>query len=255
MDYDALLNLSADLGYGLLESGAEIYRVEESIFRLLHAYGIAEADPFVIPNCIIVSFTSPDGRSHTLVRRMPSHGTDVDLLERYNDLCRHLCQDPPSLCEARERLDAIQETKRTYSLPFNLAAHFVATAAFCLLFGGTPADAFCSGLCGVCIGLALWAMTKLGTSLFFKSMAGAALSGLLALTLVTVGLGAHYQLIIIGALMALVPGIIFTNAIRDVMAGDMVAGITKIADALLVGVAIALGTAFSLGLFRLFGGV
>ena len=77
---------------------------------------------------------------------------------------------------------------------------------------------------------------------------------MLALSLVSLGLGQHYQLIIIGALMALVPGIMFTNAIRDVMAGDMVAGITKIADSLLVGVAIALGTAFALGLARLLGG-
>ena len=63
MDYDLLLNLATDLGYGLLESGAEIYRVEESILRLLHAYGIQQADPFVIPNCIIVSFTTPDRKS------------------------------------------------------------------------------------------------------------------------------------------------------------------------------------------------
>lgn len=255
MDDNALLNLATDLGYGLLESGAEIYRVEESIQRLLHAYGIRQADPFVIPNCIIVSFVSSDGQAHTQVRRMPSHGTDVDLLERYNDLCRHLCQDPPSLAEARERLDAIKETRRDYSLPRLLCAYFVATGAFCLLFGGTLRDAFCSGLCGLAIGLALTAMTHLGTGLFFKSMLGAAISAFLALTFVALGLGAHPELIIIGALMALVPGIMFTNAIRDVMAGDMVAGITKIADAILVGVAIALGTALALGLARLFGGV
>ena len=55
--------------------------------------------------------------------------------------------------------------------------------------------------------------------------------------------------------MALVPGIIFTNAIRDVIAGDMVAGLSKIADALLTGVSVALGTGFALSLARLFWGV
>ncbi|MDE6108089.1 MAG: threonine/serine exporter family protein, partial [Oscillospiraceae bacterium] len=220
MDYDALLNLSTDLGYGLLESGAEIYRVEESIHRLLQAYGIRQADPFVIPNCIIVSFTTPDGQSRTQVRRMPSHGTDVDLLERYNDLCRHLCQDPPPLVQARERLDAIKNTARAYSLPRLLTAYFIATGAFCLLFGGNFRDALCSGICGLSIGVALTAMTRLGTNLFFKSMLGAALSAFLALTFVSLGFGAHSELIIIGALMALVPGIMFTNAIRDIMAGD-----------------------------------
>ena len=94
-------------------------------------------------------------------------------------------------------------------------------------------------------------MTRLHANLFFKSMLCSALSALLACTLTWLGLAQH----IIGALMALVPGIIFTNAIRDVIAGDMVAGLTKIADALLTGVSVALGTGFALSLARLFWGV
>lgn len=255
MDYDLLLGLATDLGYGLLESGAEIYRVEESIQRLLHAYGVAQAGPFVIPNCIIVSFTTPTGEVRTQVRRMPSHGTDVDLLERYNDLCRHLCAETPPLKEARARLDLIGKTPRSYPLPILLGAYILGTGTFAFFFGGTLRDALCAGICGLAIGLALTAMTWLHTNLFFKSMLGAALSALMALSFVHMGLGQHSETIIIAAFMALVPGIMFTNAIRDVMAGDMVAGITKIADALLTGVAIALGTAFSIGLTRLIWGV
>ncbi len=255
MDHNALLALASDLGFGLLESGAEIYRVEESITRLLHAYGIAEADPFVIPNCIIVSFTTPQGEALTQVRRMPSHGTDVDMLERYNDLCRHLCAETPPLADAQARLDLIARTPRQYPLWVKLIAYIVGTSFFCLFFGGTVQDALCAALCGLAVGAALLGMTALHTNLFFKSMLGAALSALLALVMVHMGLGQHSEQIIIGAFMALVPGIMFTNAIRDVMAGDMVAGITKIADALLTGVAIALGTAFSIGLTRLFWGV
>ena len=255
MDYDLLLNLATDLGYGLLESGAEIYRVEESIQRLLHAYGVTRADPFVIPNCIIVSFATPEGRAMTQVRRMPSHGTDVDLLERYNDLCRRLCREPLPLKDAQARLRAIGETRRIYSLPVLLTAYTMGAAFFSLFFGGSLRDALCAGICGLAVGLAVTGMTRLHTSLFFKSMLGAALSALMALVLTYVGLGEHSERIIIGALMALVPGIVFTNAIRDVMAGDMVAGISKIADALLTGVAVALGTAMALGLTRLLWGV
>jgi len=72
--------------------------------------------------------------------------------------------------------------------------------------------------------------------------------------LTAVGLGAHLDQIIIGALMALVPGIALTNAMRDVMAGDMVSGISKVAEALLIGGAIALGTALSLGMFHMLAG-
>lgn len=191
----------------------------------------------------------------TRVRRMPSHGTDVDLLERYNDLCRALCREPAPLAEAEERLRWIGRHRREYAMPVLMAAYVVASAAFTLFFGGTLRDALCGGLCGLAIGVALTAMTWLKTNLFFKSMIGAAISALLALGLTHVGLGQHSEKIIIGALMALVPGIIFTNAIRDVMAGDMVAGISKIADALLTGVSVALGTAFALGITRFLWGV
>ena len=158
LDYDKLLTLSSDLGYHLLLSGAEIYRVEESIQRLLWAYGVQEADPFVIPNCIIVSMVTPEGRSMTQVRRMPSHGTDIDLLECFNDLCRHLCVEKPDLDEARVRLEAARKACRSYSLPAILASYFMGTAAFALFFKGSLRDSLCAGICGVIIGLVVSAL-------------------------------------------------------------------------------------------------
>ena len=64
MDYDKLLTLGTELGRQLMSSGAEIYRVEESVRRLLTAYGL-EPQVFAIPNCLIVSITTPEGRSLT----------------------------------------------------------------------------------------------------------------------------------------------------------------------------------------------
>lgn len=254
MDYDQLLTLVTELGFGLSKSGAEIYRVEESIQRLLMAYGIYQADPFAIPNCIFISFVTPEGVTMNRVRRVPYHGTDVDLIERYNDLCRKLCRDTPPLEEGLAYLREIDSTRRVYSLPVQLAAYIVSSAAFVLFFHGDLRDALCGGICGLAIGLATTAMSLLRTNPFFKSMAGAAISALLALGLTAMGLGHHSDRIIIGALMALVPGVVFTNAIRDVMAGDMVAGISKLAEALLTGIAVALGTGSALLLFRFTGG-
>ena len=233
MDYDGLLTLATDLGYGLLVSGAEIYRVEDSMKRLMFAYGIDRVESFVIL---------------TQIRRMPSHGNDVDLLARYNDLCRRLCREVPPLEEARERLDHITATPRHYSLGIMLLAHYVASAAFAVFFGGDLWDAFCSGFCGIAICLSNELLSHAETNPYFDTMIGAIVSAFLALILVHVGLGHHSQYIIIGAFMALVPGILFTNALRDVMVRDMVSGISKVGDALFIGVMAALGTALALGL-------
>ena len=148
-------------------------------------------------------------------------------------------------------MEAITRTHRVYSLPTQLAAHFLGCGMFSLFYGGTPADGLCGGLCGMVIGLCMALMTRLGANLFFRTIAGGAASALAAVALTRLGVGQNQALIIIGALMALVPGIAMTNAMRDIMAGDMVAGISKAAEALLIGAAIALGTALALGLTRM----
>ncbi len=254
LDYDALLSLSAELGFRLMESGAEIYRVEESIRRLLQAYGVDTGEVFAIPNLVIVSLTDPTGHPVTRVRRIPPHGTDIYLLEKYNALCRDLCREAPPFADAQSRLADIRAGWQTYACPARYLAYFAATAAFAVFFGGTARDALCGGLCGVSIGLCLDFMTRWDANQFFKTVAGGMVSALLALFLTFLGLGEHADRIIIGALMALVPGIAFTNAMRDIMAGDLVSGITKLGEALLIGAAIAIGTSLAMGLARLLGG-
>ena len=149
---------------------------------------------------------------------------------------------------------AIARLHVVYPLPVQLAAHFLGCGMFSLFYGGTWRDGICGGLCGVVIGLCSTLMARFGANQFFKTIAGAAVSAVAAVLLTAAGLGAHRDLIIIGALMALVPGIAITNAMRDIMAGDMVAGISKGAEALLIGAAIALGTALGLGVTGLIGG-
>ena len=105
MEYDDLLNMGTELGYQLMFSGAEIYRVEESVYRLLTAYGL-QPQVFAIPNCLIVSLNTPQGHPITQMRRIPSHGTDIELLERCNDLCRRLCRETPAFEEALEQMEA-----------------------------------------------------------------------------------------------------------------------------------------------------
>ena len=75
MDYEKLLNMAAELGYQLMYSGGEIYRAEESVRRLLCAYGLEAPEVFAIPNCLIVSVVTPQGRPVTRMRRVPLHGT------------------------------------------------------------------------------------------------------------------------------------------------------------------------------------
>ena len=75
------------------------------------------------------------------------------------------------------------------------------------------------------------------------------------MALTVVGLGQHASLIITGAIMTLVPGIVITNFMRDIIAGDLISGLIKLAEALLTATGIALGTGLALALTRLIWGV
>ena len=61
MDYNTLLDMAVSLGYELAMSGAETFRVEESISRVLNAYGI-DAEVFAIPNYLVVTILDEDGK-------------------------------------------------------------------------------------------------------------------------------------------------------------------------------------------------
>lgn len=255
MDYERLLMLSVELGYRLLLSGAEIYRVEESVRFLLDAYGVDSGEVFAIPNCIIVSIASPGSKPLTRITRVPGHGTNIRRIEALNDLCRRLCAQRPPLDEAWARLEAVLQDDVQFSPPWRLLAYSLGPLAFCLFFGGTARDALCSGVCGLAAGAALTFMDRLGTNNFFRTIVGGFLSALLAVTLTYIGLGEHSNLIITGAIMNLVPGIVITNFMRDIMAGDMLSGLTKLADSLLTATGIALGTGLAITMTRLFWGV
>ncbi len=253
MDYDKLLNMAAELGYQLMYSGGEIYRVEESVRRLLHAYGLENPEVFAIPNCLLVSIITPQGHPITRMRRVPAHGTDIELLERCNSLCRRLCVDAPTLDEAQAAVSALPQDMPRHSHRMTLLGYGVAPAFFAPLFGGGLPDTAASFLSGLAVGVCLlYGRRFIGANHFFRTAVCSAVAAFLALALVEAGLGRSVDVVTISTLMVLVPGVALTNAMREIMAGDTFSALSRTADAILVASAIALGAAAGQALGGLF---
>ncbi|HEX3037529.1 MAG TPA: threonine/serine exporter family protein [Oscillospiraceae bacterium] len=244
MDYEKLLNISSDIGYSLLESGAEIYRVEESMHRIFEAYG-ASGDVYAITNCIIATVCTEDGRSITKTRRLYSHNTNFDKVLQLNELCRHICRDVPDFASVEEELERIRQ-RPVYGLTLQMAAYASAAFVLTLFFGGTFADACCALVPGASIKLVIVKMSKFHTNSFFMYIVASCLAAILAILSVKLHLGVNSDKIIIGTFMSLVPGIAITYAIRDIIAGDLVAGLSKFTEALFIGIALALGTGIAI---------
>jgi len=242
MEYSKLLDLATELGYELAMSGAETFRVEESITLILKAYNL-EAEVFVIPNCMHISISPASGQPLTRMRRIGNHGNDLDAVERFTGLSRRICAQKPAPEIAAQWLEETRLQRRYYKMPMYLVGNFLGSFGFALLFGGTWADGLWSGVCGLVVGLINLFSEKMGANQFFRIIAASFVMSLLAYATVTLGLGDNAGCIIIGALMLLVPGLLFTNAMRDIIFGDTNSGMNRIVQVLLIAVAIALGTA------------
>ena len=125
----------------------------------------------------------------------------------------------------------------------HLLGNILGAFGFAILFGGDLGDALCAGLCGLLVGLINKFMDNLEANQFFRTIAAAFPMALLAYALEALGLTTHADAVNIGALMILVPGLLFTNAMRDIIFGDTNSGINRIVQVLLIAAAIALGTA------------
>ena len=88
----------------------------------------------------------------------------------------------------------------------------------------------------------------MGFNGFFQTLIGAAIASLLALLLTRIGVGENVDAITIGTLMVLVPGMALTNAMREIMAGDIISGVNRTAEAILTATAISLGVVISLAI-------
>ena len=81
----------------------------------------------------------------------------------------------------------------------------------------------------------------LNNSKTITNVLASALVSILAIVFFAVGLPVHYDKIIIGAIMPLVPGIPLTNSIRDFINSDYLSGTIRLIDALLTAFCIAVG--------------
>ncbi|MPQ42978.1 threonine/serine exporter family protein [Clostridium tarantellae] len=248
MSIDKILHVATFAGQIILENGGETYRVEETICRICHAYGVHYADSFVTPTGIMVSISDENHYTSTLIKRVKSRTVDLQKIHLVNDLSRSLMVNNLTVDEVYESLVEINRTTR-YNNRITILFSALCAAGFAAMFGANFTDCIVSFFVGIAIKIFTLKADALNINSFFINSIGGAIASFLALIFYHFNIGTNIDTIIIGSIMLLVPGLAITNAIRDTIAGDLVSGLTRAAEAFLTAVAIAVGTGIVLSLW------
>ncbi|RNF40109.1 threonine/serine exporter family protein [Planococcus salinus] len=230
-------------GKVMMESGAETYRVEDTMIRMAVSQNMSDSHCFITPGGIMFS---PSNDLPTRFVRIRSRRTDLERVALVNSVSRKLVAGELTLQQAYEEMLVIDRTNYLFAMWLQVLAAGVASACFLILMGGTWADlpfAFVIGGLGFLIVETVLIKTRVK---FFAEFIGALAIGTLALLVVNSGFGTNPDTIIIGSVMPLVPGLLITNAVRDLMAGHFVSGLSMGAEAFLTAFAIGAGIALVL---------
>lgn len=235
-----LLNCVMDIGEQMLISGAEVHRVEDSVNRMCTALGAARVDCFIITSSMVVSLHDGEGQIHTETRRIRNAETNFHRLDLLNALSRRICKEKLSVEDMRKELAGIKQNA-TYPFFVECLAYATIAAVFTVFFGGGAVESMLAALIGLFVRFVSFATDKIVGNTMFTKFASAFTITAFAYLFTFLGAAASPDQIIIGNIMLIIPGLGFTNALRDLFVGDSIAGVLRLLEAVLTAIAIAAG--------------
>lgn len=236
-----VLEVASEAGHILLENGAEISRVEDTMERISSHYGVHTGHFFVLSNGI---FTTSSSNKYANVEFIPIRGIQLSKVVEVNRLSYRIAADKVSLTQARAELDAIRDEPMKPAWEQIVGSAFGA-AGFCAVFGGGFMDCAAAFVVGALLYLFLLFVSSRYLSKIVGGICNSLVATLLCLASYRLGFGSSLSNIIIGAIMPLIPGVPFVNGVRDLADSDYIAGTTRLTDAMLGFFCIALGVGTS----------
>lgn len=241
-DTESILSLAMDIGKSMIKCGAEIDRVEETIIRICHAYGMKKTEVFSIVSMINVTTVDAEGHAFTQSRRVYSYATNLGRLERLNSLSRSICSGNLDLQQAKEELEEISSEKNGFHVTACIGS-VLAAGGFAVFFGGSFKDCIAAMPIAVMIYLMNTYIKARGMSKLFYTALCSVVSGFLAIFFVRIGLADNPAMIMIGDIMLIIPGVILINSIREMLCGDLMSGMLRLLESLILSITIACGFA------------
>ena len=245
MNYNKILQGILDIGEAMLQSGAENFRLEDSLYRMCKSYGFTRSDVFVIPSNIQITVETPEGDIITQIRHIESTDINFDRLDYLNNLSRYVCQNKPDEKKLREKYLEVMNREEQHPAVKYFAGVMGGTG-FAVFFGCGFMDAIVAVIVSLMIVVVGEWLSKRESNLMVYNMILSFLSEVIIILLVRLGIGSHAEWIMIGIVMLLISGLGVTNGIRDLLQRDFISGSLNIMNAFLGAAGIAFGIALAM---------
>lgn len=236
---EELLDCTLELGKCMVQSGAEVRRVEDTVTRVMRAYGAASSEVFSISSLVLATIKWKDGSHMTQSKRIDGFGTNLHKLEMYNALARYICRKKPQVEEIRKRMGTIAKGRKVNWL--DAACYMLSAGMFAVFFGGSYRDGISAGILGLFVFFFDQFLNKAVANKLVYTLFASLLTGWLAILAVKLGIGENLDKIMIGDIMLFIPTLALCNSLKDMLYGDIITGIYRSIEALLIAAAIGGG--------------
>ena len=245
MNYNKIVQGILDIGESMLISGAENYRIEDSLYRMCRSYGFVKYDVFVIPSNIQITVETENGDIITQVRHIENVDIDFDQLDYMNNLCRYVCSHTPDEEELQKKYQEVKSRPPQHPAAKYFAGIMGGTG-FAVFFGCNFKDAIVAVIVSLMIVVVGKWLEKREGNLFVYNTILSFLSEVIIVLSVRNGFADHPERIMIGIVMLLISGLSTTNGIREILQKDYISGFINIMNSILGAAGIAVGTALAM---------
>lgn len=246
---DDVMAVIIKAGAIMLQSGAETYRVEDTVGRLAKALGMVRAEPFAMPTGLVVTLEDHNGFTRTAVCRIVKRETNLHKVVKINDLSRQVAEGQVDYRLVMDRIKKVEASGNLYPEYVYLLAAGIGSGAFSILFDATTLEFIVAAIAGWVVHSSLALFRKKRLNQFITAFSGGVISACMAVLGKIIFPEINFDRVITGAIMTLVPGVAITNAIRDIINEDLISGGSRGLDAFLTAMAVAGGAAIVLGMF------
>lgn len=240
MDYKLLFDTAVMAGELLIKNGAETYRVEDTMYRILNKADLQTVEVLVMMTGFVATLDDPSIDAYTVVKRIESRETNLEKIDRINVISREFCNDKISLEETSRRIKEVKKTKNP--IPLHCLMIMAINSGFAIMFGANPVEVMIAALTGMMSYAVLMLCKRFHLHMFLENMLCCVAVAVTVGLVTSVNIGRYdANLLIISCIMPFVPGAAITNGIFDTLHGDYISGTARMAEAFVIAAAVAGG--------------